>query len=192
MNDFEAYRLYVSIKNHFSSETYDYFKYNGKNKGKIDSFNKRKDKIFFQKLAKHESLKDFLVSNFVEDNKLWVKDLAYSEKAELTYKNWLKKKQSLTYFFKKDLDKLDHNFDKNFQIENNNHPILLKLFLRKEITLETICILSILVNFVPYWNKKLEYDPTWKDVKLKMLKYIPFMEYDKEKYKKICVDKYTN
>lgn len=188
MNGFEAYKLYISLKNHFSKENYNYFKYNGKSRLKIDSFEKRNDKVFFQKLAKHEDLKNFLISNFIDNEKLWVRDLAYSEQANKTYKDWLKRNQSLSYIFRSDLNKLDKSFNENFLIKDHKHPKLLKLLLKKDISIESACILCTIVGCVDYWNKELSYDPVWQELKIKIQKYTPFIEYDKEKMKKICLD----
>ena len=118
MTPFEAYCEYVSLKNHFTQSGYDYFKYNGKSNLKYESFVKRNDKIFFQKLAKHEDVINFLIANFSINNKLWIKNLAYSEESENIYKQWLKRQNSLSYIFKQDLSKLDDNFDNNFIINH--------------------------------------------------------------------------
>ena len=44
MNEFEAYKHYLALKLHFSSD-YDYFKYNGKTNATQQSFEKRKDRF---------------------------------------------------------------------------------------------------------------------------------------------------
>ena len=129
-----------------------------------------------------------MVSNFSQNEKLWIRDLAYSEESEKVYKDWVKRKQSLSYLFKQELNKLDENFDKNFIIEDNEHPKLLKLFLGKEISLETFCLLLEFSGALKYWDKKLEYDPLWESVKLKVVKYTPFIDCDRDKLKKLCLD----
>ena len=192
MDEFEAYKLYVTLKNHFSKPSYNYFKYNGKSNLKYDSFVKRKDKIFFQKLAKNEDITNFLIANISINNKLWIKDLAYSEEAETVYKQLLKRQSSLSYIFKQELSKLDDNFDNNFIVEDNSHPKLLKFYLSKDITLETLCILLEMTGAMKQWNKKLQYDPIWDEIKLKVEKYTPFIKYDKDRIKKICLDYYTD
>ena len=106
MTAFEAYKEYVALKNHFTKANYDYIKYNGHVTVKLDSFNKRKDKLFFEKLAKIENVHEFLIANFSVNPKLWIRDLAYSEDAQLTYNDWKKRQQSLTYNLKQDLGKL--------------------------------------------------------------------------------------
>lgn len=188
MTPFEAYCEYVSIKNHFSKSGYDYFKYNGKTGVKPETFHNRKDKVFFEKLAKHSDVHGFLVANLSQNEKLWIKELAYSENAEQNYKTWVKNNQSLTYVFKQDLNKLDADFDKNLLCVAHQHPILLQLYLSEEISLETLCIILDLTKANKYWSKGMEYDPIWDALNMKIKKYIPFIKYDKEKFKKIILD----
>ena len=67
MTEFDAYRQFLALKLHFTSNSYDYFKYNGKCNVTVSSFNKRREKFFFKKLSREynsEELVDFLVSNF--------------------------------------------------------------------------------------------------------------------------------
>lgn len=189
MSAFECYKEYLALKNHFTKPSYDYFKYNGKSNAKVDSFNTRKDRLWFQKLAKHPDVHNFLVANFVKNEKAWIKELAYSEDAEKTYKDWLKRNQSLSYEFKKELNHLSSNFNDNFLIDKvSPHPLLLRRYLGDYVSLETVCILLDLSKAKSYWDKKMEYDPVYQDVKQKIEKYTPFLKYDKDKIKKIALD----
>ena len=148
----------------------------------------RKDKLFFQKLAKHPDVHNFLVANLSDNEKYWIRELAYSEEAEKRYKQWLKRQQSLTYVFKQQLGKLDSDFNQNFVVKDNEHPLLLKLFLGNDIDLETMCILLDLTGAKNHWDSKMKYDMVYDSVKLKIEKYTPFIRYDKEKIRKIVVD----
>ena len=100
---YDAYCLYLAINNHFYTESYDYFKYNGKVTAKLESFLYRKDKYHFAKLARkyNSELKDFLVANFSK-KKYYVRELLERE-CEVNYKLFKKKKQSLTYIISEDL-----------------------------------------------------------------------------------------
>ena len=49
MTPFDTYKEYLAFKNHFTREKYDYHKYGGRSKAKIESFYKRKDRYFFEK-----------------------------------------------------------------------------------------------------------------------------------------------
>ena len=188
MSAFECYKEYLALKNHFTKPNYDYFRYNGKLKTNSDSFNNRKDKLFFQKLAKHPDVHNFLIANLSDNEKYWIRELAYSEEAENRYKQWLKRQQSLTYVFKQQLGKLDSDFNQNFIVKDNEHPLLLKLFLGNDIDLETLCILLDLTGAKNHWDSKMKYDMIYDSVKLKIEKYTPFIKYDKEKMKKIVLD----
>ena len=52
---FEVYQTYLSFKNHFTKEKYDYFKYSGKTNASLNSFNKRRDKYFFEKMSRQKN-----------------------------------------------------------------------------------------------------------------------------------------
>ena len=189
MSAFDCYKEYLALKNHFSSPNYDYFKYSGKLKANSSSFDTRKDKLFFQKLAKHPDVHNFLVANLSRNEKAWIKELAYSEEAEKTYKDWLKRNQSLTYVIKNEIKQLDSPFDLNFIVSKNKpHPPLLKLYLGGYVSLETLCVLLDITKAKKHWDSKMEYDPIYQEIKLKIEKYTPFVKYEKEKVKNIVID----
>jgi hypothetical protein len=190
MNAFDVFKDYVALKNHFTTKTYDYFKYNGKTRANADTFRHRKDKIFFMKLAKHQDPKNFLVANFVESDNTWIGDLAYNESAQSNYMNWLKRQQSLSYIFTNDIDYLNDNFDFNFIVENGQHPPAMKLYLSKKITIETLIILIDVVRCFSHWQKQMSDDIVWKELSHKLIKYKPFLQYDRDKMKKILLDRF--
>ena len=188
---FECYKEYLALKNHFSKPDYDYFKYNGKIRSNHESFEKRKDKLFFQKLAKHPDVHNFLVANLSENEKHWIRDLAYSEDAEKTYKAWLKRQQSLSYVFRQELSKLDDDFNNNFVCKANEHPLLLKKFFASEVSLETLCLLLEFTGAKKHWDSKMQYDLVYDSIKTKIEKYTPFIRTDKEKIRKIVLDHFS-
>lgn len=192
MSAFDCYKEYVALKNHFTKPSYDYFKYNGKSRLSSDSFDTRPDKLFFQKVSKHPDPRNLILSNLIENEKLWIRDIAYNETAQKVYLDWSKRQQSLMYMFTEELSKLNDDFDSNFVSENGNHPYVLKLYLRKQISLETLVMLVDLVRCVKAWSKKHEYDPIVEEAMAKIQKYRPFLQYDREKVKKIVIDKFNN
>ena len=52
---FETYQHYLSLKNHFTNPKYDFFKYGAKTRASVTSFNKRKDKYWFEKTSRKYS-----------------------------------------------------------------------------------------------------------------------------------------
>jgi hypothetical protein len=182
MSAFEAYKEYIALKNHFTKADYDYIKYNGKTGIKHASFEKRKDKIFFEKLSKIENYHEFLIANLSNNPKLWIRDLAYSESAQLTYQNWKKRNQSLTYNFKNDFKKILE------EPGGQQHPAALRLYLGNQISLESLCIFIKMTKAIDQWDSKLEYDPIWEDIRLRVVKYTSFIKFDYEKVKQTMLD----
>lgn len=191
MDGFEAYKHYLSLKSHFTSKTYDYFKYNGAVRAKRDAFEKRNDKYFFQKLAKRKDITHFLVSLFVYGSKeMWIGDIIRNEESERMYLEWQRVRQSLTYVFMSDLEKFNDDLVSSFVVEGGQHPHALRLLLSGDIHIETFIIMNDILRFVPTWNKNINDPIIWPEVRQKCRKYQPFMEYDKEKCKDIVVDKF--
>ena len=187
---FETYQTYLSMKSHFTNRKYDFFKYGGKSRATITSFNKRKDKYWFEKTSRKytdQQILDFLLSNFLStDNpqNLWIGEIINS--GERNYAEWMRKQQSLTYLFKEQSNELLLNKKLNevFDCSNNKHPIVLKKYLGGEISLETLMILEKVFSFAKNFDKKLD-DPVWETVSLKLKKYNPFLNINVFHYKKI-------
>ena len=186
---FETYQSYLSMKSHFTNPKYDFFKYGGKSRATITSFNKRKDKYWFEKTSRKysdEEVLNFLLSNFVNtDNpqNLWIGEIINT--GERTYAEWMKRKQSLTYLFKEQLNELlsENDLETVFNC-SKGHPPLLKKYLGGEVSLETFVILEKIFSFGKDFDKKLD-DPVWESVSLKIKKYIPFININVFQYKKI-------
>ena len=186
---FETYQHYLSLKNHFTNPKYDFFKYGAKTRASIASFNKRRDKYWFEKTSRKYSDKevvDFLVSNFVEaDNasNLWIGEIINS--GERTYADWMRRQQSLTYLFKEQSSELFLETKLEDALNcSKGHPPVLKKFLSGKISIETLIIYDKIFLFGKKFDKKLS-DPVWETVSLKMKKYNPFLNIDVFQYKKI-------
>lgn len=191
MDAFEAYKIYIALKSHFSSKTYDYFKYNGRTRASKSTFEKRADKYFFHKLSKRKDIVDFLVSNFVYNGDHWVGDLVQNSESEKCYRKLLKVRESLSYIVENELSKLEPDFDSNFKILDGQHPKALKLYLQKEISIETLIILDDLVSCFKVWNRRIQETVLWPQIYLKCKKYRQFFDYDKNKMRQIVLDKFT-
>jgi len=188
MNDpFESYKLYNALKLHFESDSYDALKYNFKTSVKPTSFFKRKDKYFFAKLAKtyEKDLREFYVANFKNDVK-YVGDML-NEGGERYYRDHKKVMESLSYQFENDINKLndmDVEFDSLLMAEENNHPLIIRLWMQGDILLETVVILDAITGFIERENKKITDTIIWPDIYRKITKYKPFVKFNKDK----CID----
>ena len=186
---FETYQHYLSLKNHFTNPKYDFFKYGAKTRASLTSFNKRKDKYFFEKTSRKYSDKevlDFLVSNFVAvdtPGNLWIGEIINS--GERTYADWKGRQQSLTYLFKEQSSELFSETKLDDALNcSKGHPPVLKKFLGGKICLETLVIYDKIFLFGKTFDKQL-LDPVWESVSLKIKKYNPFLNIDVFQFKKI-------
>lgn len=190
MTGYEAFGLYESLKLHFTKDTYDFFKYNGKTNISVTSFENRKDKYHFYKLSRKytdkQDLIDFIVANLMVSERLWVGDLL-CEDAEVRYRGRKKTLQSLSYVFENDCRTVFEGVsDPNEVIKTDgDYPVLLTKALRKEITMETLVILNKILNFFPMWDKKLTDSIPWPDYRRKCEKYAAFLPQDVVKFKLI-------
>ena len=189
MSPFETYQTYLSMKSHFTNSKYDFFKYGGKSRATMTSFNKRKDKYWFEKTSRKYSdqeIVDFLLSNFVSaDNpqNLWIGEIISS--GERTYADWMRRQQSLTYLFKEQSSELFSETKLDDALNcSRGHPPVLKKFLGGKICLETLVIYDKIFLFGKTFDKKL-LDPVWESVSLKIKKYNPFLNIDVFQFKKI-------
>ena len=186
---FETYQHYLSLKNHFTNPKYDFFKYGAKTRASVTSFNKRKDKYWFEKTSRKYSDQEvvqFLVSNFVSSDNpqnLWIGEIINS--GERNYAEWMKRQQSLTYLFKEQMNELlsDNELENVFNC-SKGHPPLLKKYLAGEVSIENVVICEKIFSFRERFDKKLD-DPVWETVSLKIKKYLPFLNIDVFHYKKL-------
>ena len=193
LSPFDTYKEYLAYKNHFTKEKYDYQRYGGKSRAKIDSFYKRKDRYFFEKMSrkyKDPEIKNFFLANFVNtDNPqgLWIGNIMRS--GETVYKEWQKRHESLFYKFKQKSDELldQYTYDEFFDA-SNGHPPILKEHLAGNVSAEEMCVYEKLFGYCKDYDKQLD-DPIWKVVGLKIRKYLPFLNIDKEKYKQYLLSR---
>ena len=184
---FDAYCLYLAINNHFHTESYDFFKYNGKVPVKLPAFLKRNDKYHFAKLAREhrDELRDFLVAN-LSQQKYYVKNLLDQECVD-NYKEFKKKKQKLSYCVIQDMRYLKESYDDIdvvLESENGQHPPLLKEYLGKKIYPETIIFFDHMFGVFGDYDELIQETFIWPKERDKLIKLKPFVELDRLKLRK--------
>ena len=186
---FDAYRCYLSLKNHFTKDHYDYIKYRGKTRATVQAFYKRKDRFWFEKFARQKNdkeVEEFFVSNFIystDPATMWIGEMI--KEGEGRYSEWKKKVQSLTYIFKEETESIFENkkVDDMFDC-SKGHPPILKSYLGGDISLESMVIYDRILGYGKDFDKRLK-DPVWETVSRKIKKYSPFLNIDVSRYKKI-------
>lgn len=189
MNEYSVYKMYIALKLHFTTDNYDVIKQKGKVRASREAFAKRKDIFSIRKISKNysdEEVANFLVANFTSGDR-W--GGLFDAEANERYVEWQKRVQSLSYIFSNDLDAMieeleseNKTFEQAFEITKNQHPYIIKAYLRKTITLETLVILEKINPFLDKFDTYLKTDIMWPDIARLIRKYKPFLQIDKEKY----------
>ena len=136
---------------------------------------------------------NFYIDNFKNDVK-YVGDML-NEGGERYYRDHKKIMESLSYQFQTDINKLndmDISFDSLLEAEENNHPLIIKLWMQEEIQLETIVILDSILGFVERENRKITDTIIWPDIYRKIMKYRPFVKFDRDKCLHLLKETFTN
>jgi hypothetical protein len=188
LTGYEAFCLYTGLKLHFTS-SYDFFKYNGKVRSTVDSFDNRRDKYYFHKISRKynkEEFEQFLVANFLHDPSIWIGKLM-DEEANERYLQYQKVIQSLSYVFENDCRELFGSVDTPNELfkTDGEHPLLLKKALRGEVSIQTVFILNKLIDFIPKWKEKIQDTIVWPNYDNLLAKYSGFLMLDMTKYKLI-------
>ena len=182
---YDSYKLYLAMKLHFNSENYNFKQYNGHVKADLSSFMKRKDKFHFAKLARKykDKLIDFYIANLSQGD-YWAGELLERE-AEERYTDWRKRRQKLSHMFEQEVKQLleKKTIQEVLTCTGGQHPYLLKQFLGKKISLETMCILDEITDYSKSWKKLISENIVYPGVHHRIDKYKSFLSYDQKKYK---------
>ena len=188
-NSFNAYVKYLALKKHFTTDSYDYKKYNGKVRASFETFSARNDTFFFHKLAKREDYENLMIANMIIKPDIWIRDIL-EEEGEERYIEWKRKIDSLTYTFKSELASLHDDYQENFISHDGQHPYIMTMYLQKKISLETFTILAHISKIFSYWDEKIVDKIVACDIIRLARKYKPFLVIDEKKFKNIVRERF--
>ena len=182
MEPIDVYLMYCAMKAHFSRKDYDFLTYKGKSRVPRNSFYKRKDRIFFVKLSHkyedYEDIKNYFVANFVTERNGYIANFN-----DENYKIWKDRRSNFYDIFTEEIRPFVKDFNPIFKVKNSEHPFLLKEYLGKRVSLETLIILDELLEFTINWNRSLAEDYIWYDINKLMKNYKRFLTIDKNYYR---------
>jgi T4 gene Gp59 loader of gp41 DNA helicase C-term/T4 gene Gp59 loader of gp41 DNA helicase len=178
-----AYLLFLAIRTHFDSVRYDFFQMNGKLTANKQSYEKRQDKSIFVKFAKEYNttdLRDFYIANILDDRHYIAEFM--DDRAKDAYNNYKRRRQSLSYICSNDMGRVfDQGLREPFIVSHRTYPSIVLLFLRGEISLETMVILDDFLGYTTKFDTFYQDDVIWPKISKKISKYRPFLKYDKNK-----------
>jgi len=187
-NGYGAYLLFLALRTHFTSPKYDFWKFHGKLRATKESYDKRPDRHCFEKLARmytDKELKEFFIANLLEDQ---IYPISLLENlAEDNYVQYKRRKQSLTYTVKNELDDLfSRGIKEAFVRKAQNYPRIVTKYLRGDLSHETMVILNKVVPFIQKFDTELGADDLiWGKISLRLKKYQPFVVFDNDSIKTV-------
>ena len=173
MDGYQTYQIYQSLKLHFTSD-YDAIKYNFKTAVRKDTFERRRDRYFFEKLSRRfdkEKLVHYFTSNLIQNPNIWIGDMS-----DKIYNDYVSRYDKLTYMLSQDMKLMSdkgYSFDQLCTTsDNNTSNVFLESLRADEIHLESVALVDIMVNFLKRLKSDLS-DPLGinKDLIDLLLKY---------------------
>jgi|TARA_B100000902_G_C27014205_1_gene766345 hypothetical protein len=191
---FEVFKIWLAVKLHFTTKTYDYFTYGGKVNCKLETFTKRNDRYFFHKLSKKydaEQVLDFFVANFLVSDKAWIGNLAKQDGTD-NYNSHRAYTDSFSYNFRSEcrvirnsMDSNNITFDDLFSVDRGQHPPFFKLLSSKNVSYQTFCVFENFLGFIKNWDKNIAENVVWPVYSKRIKKYLPFIRYNRTQMKLI-------
>ncbi len=200
IHGFDVYKMYLAMKQHFSNPRFDFFQYNGQINAKEETYQQRNDFWFFETIArkyKKTEIQDLLLASFIlakDSQKVWIGDVRSAGKDR-----WLafqKLQQSLYYTVEQDTDTVVECMESqgltfNDLFENvGGSPPILRLYIKRQINLETLIIYDMILGFMKEWDNQL-IDPLWENISFKIKKYKPFLSINTTKYKELMKQRFA-
>lgn len=187
LNGYAACAMFTALRLHFSKGKYDYFRMHGKIRITKEGFNRRSDRTFFEMISREynaEQLRDFFIANLLED-KYYIKEFFY-DNADTFYTDYTRRRQSLSYIYTNELERVfSKGLKESFTVSHTTYPRIVLLFLRREVSIETMVILDDFLGFTTKFDKYYDNDIIWSKISTKINRYRPFLKYDKDKMKDI-------
>lgn len=181
MKAFKYFKYYTALRLHFTQSKFDVFKNKGRMKGSYESFLMRNDFKLFEKLSNQFSTdKEFIqyiASNFMYGNF----NVIYNQDDGIeNYKEYIKRKQSITRVFTNDLDTII-NTNSKYNFTSSQIPDIIQLLMSNRITIETMVILNGLDDIVNKMRKNNQLTLLLNEVLLRIEKSKNFVKYDSYK-----------
>ena len=149
MDGYQTYQIYQSLKLHFTSD-YDAVKYNYRTAVKRDTFERRRDRYFFEKLSRRfdkEKLIHYFTSNLIQNPNVWIGDMS-----DEIYNAYIARYDKLTYMLSQDMNLMsdkEYSFDQLCTTSDDNTTnVFLESLRTDEIHLESVVLVDIMVNFL--------------------------------------------
>ncbi len=183
MDEYNLFKTYVALKNHFTTDTYDFIKYGGKVSVKENTFRKRADLSLFCKLAQwlpESKAVPFLLSHFIELSSFSIHYVFENPiKSQKIFDRWKERTSSILDLYQEDIRTIAKesagSWKNCIQQTDSDYPLLFKLVMGNKISPETYSLLDDLFQQTSRSYKGLDMDVLFLSMNLKYRKYRVFL-----------------
>lgn len=156
-----VYTLYLQLKNHFNGRR-DVIKSDWRMKVSDDTYNKRKDKMFFERLSRKFTLKELcfiFIGNMLSNEAVWIGEISDTDPIQF-YKLYISRLKLLKSRFEDDLKniyytskKLNVPLKKIWEYNESHISYLFKMLQSNIISYETFLMLDNLFDIINSYDK---------------------------------------
>lgn len=180
VDGFSVYKLYLMMKGHFSGR-YDCIKFNWKMNVSPKTYEKRRDKYFFERMATKHNLGELyriFVANMLSNADAWVGEISTVDALQF-YRQHMGKIERASYIFKEDVDNL-HFFCENKGIQfvslfdcSKGQPLIFKMVQQEVISYESFILIDAALSnkVIGRMNAQLNDDIVWHDYRSRIEGY---------------------
>lgn len=178
---FETYRTFAALRQHFARPDYDFFLYNGKVRVSPKTYENHRDRHVYERVARHRDPVGLMVACLVEDPRAWIGEVAGGN---LVYVARRAVVEDLTNVMRAQVAR-----DLDVTVPRGGfHPPLLRAYLAGRVPLEVASLAVETSGCADHWRLAYGSDPVVQEATLRLTKYAPFVEYDRDKARAILVD----
>lgn len=185
MDAFTLYKRYIAMKSHFNKWNYDYFEHRDLIRTPKEKFEARGDHKMFHVLARKPKPMQILLANLSANPDKHISEILSDQD---TFIDFQRRMYSISYIFQNDLTELNVDLASNFFVHPSKHPVLMRLYLAKRISIESASLLLEFSGNQDYWKEMSEGDLLFTDVTRRLVKYAPFLRYTKKENLKKMFD----
>lgn len=175
---FDAYKTYTAVKQHFTSDSYDIFKYHGKVRASESSFMKRRDKPMFFRLSRLDDIPNRVVATIIASrnpDKVWVADVVSSEGLR-AYDAWVVRTSDIEALLVRDLAHFADNPADNLK---SSTP-LIRLMTTETVSIESVALFIAATGRLSTLDSALQDNLRWPAYRKLITKYLPFIPVDRK------------
>lgn len=190
-----VYKLYLMVKGHFNGK-YDLIKYQWKMKVSPKTYERRRDKYFFERLGGKYNLGELyriMVSNMLANSNAWVGDISGADALQF-YREHSGKLEAASYKFKEELENLlyfcrkkELNFKDLFDC-SKGHPLIFKMLQQELISYETFLLIDAAGKFTHKLDESMKDDIVWCEYRKRIYGYRTILKIDSASARKILVE----